>query len=460
MTIKLRLFISLALILSITVFIIGVFFYSIYNFNEIHLAQKHRYDQIRRVEKLKDYNNSFSWIVLDIITDFEKLDVVEKRLNKADELLKNLLLQKKDTIENSESQIEKENLQLIFIHFEQIHKLIRNELYRIILVDNSIENFDKFNNIFDIQSTKTNKLIIDEIKYLETELYKTEQNRNQFIETIKIEVVFLLIIAFILSFLISSKIIQDIKEKLQKLNQGILQLFNDDENTVKVDIGKNNELSEITDNLNIYLEKQHDIIHSREELLRNISHELKTPITKGKFLLEEIKNELSSDKLSNINNVFVDIEDLTSKLLQREKLNYATLNISSFKISSLILDSLSKLSISDESLIQINLDDDFEIKGDKYYLTLALKNLIDNAIKYSKEFPIIIQTQNKRIDIKNIAPKLSNDLIYYTKPFTRDPSQQLGHGLGLNIVLKIIKMHSFKLDYTHKNNYNIFSISF
>jgi two-component system OmpR family sensor kinase len=460
MTIRQRLYISFSLILLITIFIIGVFFYSIYNFNEVHLSQKHRYDQIRRVEKLKEYNNSFSWIVLDIITDYEKINIVKERLNKSDELLKKLLLKKEITIENSESIIEKENLQLIFLQFEKIHKLIRNELYGIVLTNEENRTFNDFNTSFESLSKQVDELLDYEIDYLQNELNKTEIDKNNFIDTIKIEVVILFLVALILALIISSKIIREIKDKLDKLNKGVLQLFNDDENKIKVDIGKNNELNEITNNLNSYLEKQEDIIHSREELLRNISHELKTPITKGKFLLENLKDKLDKNELSNINSVFVDIEELTSKLLQREKLNFATLNITNFKISSLILEALSKLSIDDESKIELNVDDDFEISADKYYMTMVLKNLIDNAMKYTNNYPIKIQTLNNRIYIKNLGNKLHNDLIYYTRPFTRDPNQQLGHGLGLNIVNKIVKMHDFTLDYDYKDSYNIFIIKF
>jgi two-component system OmpR family sensor kinase len=444
----------------ITIFIIGVFFYSIYNFNEVHLSQKHRYDQIRRVEKLKEYNNSFSWIVLDIITDYEKINIVKERLNKSDELLKKLLLKKEITIENSESMIEKENLQLIFLQFENMYKLIRNELYGIVLTNEENRTFNDFNTSFDSLSKQVDELLDYEIDYLQNELNKTEIDKNNFIDTIKIEVVILFLVALILALIISSKIIKEIKDKLDKLNKGVLQLFNDDENKIKVDIGKNNELNEITNNLNSYLEKQEDIIHSREELLRNISHELKTPITKGKFLLENIKDKIDKNELSNINSVFIDIEELTSKLLQREKLNFATLNITNFKISSLILEALSKLSIDDESKIELNVDDDFEISADKYYMTMVLKNLIDNAMKYTNNYPIKIETFNNRIYIKNLGNKLHNDLIYYTRPFTRDPNQQLGHGLGLNIVNKIVKMHNFTLDYDYKDSYNIFIITF
>lgn len=107
MTIRQRLFISFSLILLITIFIIGVFFYSIYNFNEIHNSQIHRYDQIRRVEKLKEHSNSFSWIVLDIITDYDKLSIVKERLNKAEDIYKSVLFLQNKTIENSESNSEK-----------------------------------------------------------------------------------------------------------------------------------------------------------------------------------------------------------------------------------------------------------------------------------------------------------------------------------------------------------------
>lgn len=460
MTIRQRLFISFSLILLITMFIIGVFFYSIYNFNEIHKSQKHRYDQIRRVEKLKEYNHNFSWIVLDIITDYDKINIVKDRVKKADELFENLVLKKELTIENSESINEKENLKLLFSHFENLYKLIKDELYLNTLNKKDEKYFEDFNKRFEALSLKTEKILQEEIDYLQNELDKTEINKNEFIDTIKLEVVLLLLLAFLLSFIISSKIIKEIKEMLHKLNIGVLQLFSDDENTIKVNIGKNNELSEITNNLNSYLEKQDDIIHSREELLRNISHELKTPITKGKFLLENLKDKLDINEVSNVNSVFVDIEDLTSKLLQREKLNFATLNIQEFKISSLILEALSKLSIDDESKIELDVEDDFKINGDKYYLTIVLKNLIDNAMKYATTYPIKIETSNNQIFIKNIGKKLMNDFIYYTKPFTRDPNQQLGHGLGLNIVNKIIKMHKFELNYDYKESYNIFSITF
>lgn len=459
MTIRQRLYISFFLILSIIIFIIGVFFYTIFNLNEIHMSQNHRYDQIRRVEKLKEYNNSFSWIVLDIITDYDKQDVVKKRLEKSSKLFKSLALQKEQIIDNSESKQEKENLQLLFTYFEKIEKQIKYNLIQIIQ-EKEEKNFINFNKKFEKISYKTSLILNEEINYLQNRLEESEKNRYDFIDTIKIELVILLLLALTLSIIISSKIIKEIKDMLKQLNLGVLQLFNSDKNIIKVNIGKNNELSEITNNLNSYLEKQDDIIRSREELLRNISHELKTPITKGKFLLENLKVKYKNEELKDINSVFVDIEELTSKLLQREKLNFATLNLSKFKVSTLILESLSKLSIDDESKVLLLIEDDFYINADKYYIIIALKNLIDNAMKYASKYPIKIKTSKNILYIENIGEELSNDFIYYIQPFTREPNQQEGHGLGLNIVNKIIQLHNFKLQYKYKDSYNIFSITF
>ena len=458
MTIRKQLFISFALILIIVAFIIGVFFYTIYKLNSINSQQNHRYDQLIRVKKLSEFNNSYSWIVLDVITDFDKIQIVKLRIKKANALFKNLNSLKTTIINNSESQEEKKNLLLIFTYFEEMQIMIKDDLYTLVLKKNS--DFNVFNKKFENIYINTQKVLALEINYLKNKLTQTQDLRDAFLDTIKLELLVVFVILFLLSFVISSKIISEIKEKLYRLNQGVLQLFKNGEKTIKVDIGENNELYEITKNLNSYLEKQADIIHSREELLRNISHELKTPIAKAKFMLAKIKNTEYKQTFNDINTIFYDIEMLTSKLLEREKLNFAVLKRSNFKASSLILKSLSKLLIEDESKIKVNIKNDFNIEADFYYLSLALKNLLDNAIKYAKDFPIIIESYENTIYVKNISNELLNDLIYYLQPFTREENQQQGHGLGLNIVSKILELHSFDLEYTHKDSYNIFSISF
>jgi len=452
MTIRKKLFTSFSLILIIIVFIIGIFFYTMLHLNTIYLEQNHRFEQIRKVEKLKEYKNALSWIALDIFIDKRNNEVIVQKQNRLNELFKNIYLLENPLLKDKETPIEKERTQLIFSHFKKIEKLIKRKLEK-----NDIE---QFNIQFKPLREATSFLIIEKIDLLQQKLDETEKLKNNFISTIKVELVILLLVAFLLSFIISSKVIHDIQTMLSKLNDGILQLLNNNEHTIQLDIGKNNELNVITANFNQYLKHKDQIIQSREELLRNISHELKTPITKGKFLIEKIKEEKNNNTIQNINDVFCDIEKLTSKLLQRDRLNFISLESSFFKITTLILESLEKLSIDDESNILVDIVDDFEIKGDIYYLNMAIKNLIDNAIKYSTKLPIHIKTANNTLYIQNYGNKLSNDLVYYLQPFTREPNQQQGHGLGLNIVNKILQIHKLKLHYTYEDSYNIFSIKF
>lgn len=452
MTIRKKLFTSFSLILLIIVFIIGIFFYTILHLNTIHLQQNHRFDQIRKVEKLKEHKNALSWVVLDIFVDKRENSVLVKKRARLNELFKNIYLLEIPLQQYVKNQDEELDTNTIFEHFKKLENLINQKLQT-----NDVEQFTKE---FSPLREETSKLIIEKIDFLQYKLDETEKLKKDFISIIKIELLILLIVAFLLSFIISSKVINDIQTMLAKLNNGVLQLLNNNEQKIQLDISKNNELNEITNNFNQYLKHKDQIIHSREELLRNISHELKTPITKGKFLIEKIKDKNNTLTIKNINDVFYDIEELISKLLQRDRLNFITLENSTFKISTLILESLSKLSINNESDITIDIEDDFEIQGDIYYLTMAVKNLIDNGIKYSLKLPIKITTSNKTLFIQNEAKKLSHDLVYYLQPFTKEPNQQQGHGLGLNIVNKILQIHTLKLHYTYKKPHNIFSIEF
>lgn len=460
MTIKRRLYTSFSLILTIIIFIIGIFFYTIINLNNMHLLQNQRYEQIRKVEQIKELNSAFAWVVLDIIVDRDKKDIVRDRNEKVNGLFIRLWKLKDDVVKNAETSHEKYKLKAIFTSLINVESLIKEDLVLLTSFESSQEKFQEFHNKFNQVSLFTQGLIIDEIELLQTTLTKTEKEKDEFISKIKIELLVLLLISFTLSFIISSKLINEIKTMLRKLNDGVVQLFTNDEKTIKINLEEKNELSEITNSLNKYLEKQDDVIKSREELLRNISHELKTPITKGKFLLEKLKTKPQNEVIEDINQVFYDIEKLTSKLLERERLNSATLKKTNFRVSTLILEALSKLSIEDESHVEIDIEDDFSINADFYYLTMVVKNLIDNAIKYSDSYPIKIRTYKNSIEIKNDAKKLSNSLTYYVQPFTREENQQHGHGLGLNIVNKILQMHQFTLNYDYIDSYNTFTVTF
>ena len=78
----------------------------------------------------------------------------------------------------------------------------------------------------------------------------------------------------------------------------------------------------------------------------------------------------------------------------------------------MILESLSKLSIDDESKVMIAIKNDFDIEGHFYYLTIVIKNLIDNAMKYSDSFPINIVATDSKLSIQKTMQKSYQTVLY------------------------------------------------
>ncbi len=226
--------------------------------------------------------------------------------------------------------------------------------------------------------------------------------------------------------------------------------------TRRLNVKSKDEIGQLSIAFNKMASTLEELIKTRQELLKDIGHELRTPIAKGKFAIEKIEDFSKKELLKTI---FNDLELLTNELIELEKLNSKELEHSTFDIETLIIQALNKLYIENENLISIDIQENFLIEGDLYYLSMALKNLIDNALKYAISYPIEIKVINKEIHIINNAKQLTKNLEYYFKPFTQELSQRDGFGLGLSIVQKILKKHNFKISYKYKNKKVNFIIS-
>ncbi|MFV0564146.1 ArsS family sensor histidine kinase [Malaciobacter mytili] len=284
-----------------------------------------------------------------------------------------------------------------------------------------------------------------EINYLDEKyILKTQDEENLKDKMILNGLVFLDIFVLILIFLYLIKLLTPLKN----ISLEITKFANGDLSR-RLNIKSKDEIGQLSSAFNKMASSLEELIKTRQELLKDIGHELRTPIVKGKFAIEKIENFSQKELLKKI---FKDLESLTNELIELEKLNSKELELSTFDMETLIIQALNKLYIEDENLIYINIEDNFKINADLHYLSMALKNLIDNAIKYATNYPIEIKVKDKKIYIINSAKELSKDLEYYLKPFTQELSQRDGFGLGLSIVQKVLKKHNFNLLYKYKNN--------
>lgn len=186
-------------------------------------------------------------------------------------------------------------------------------------------------------------------------------------------------------------------------------------------------------------------------------HELKTPIAKGRILVHLPATEQNIEtmqkvfyRLESLINEFADIEELISTKKEIEKKEYHLEDIVDNSIDILMCD-------EDEVVKEfenIKLGVDFNI------FSIAIKNLIDNGIKYSSNKKVTIKTEDKKIIFENIGEELKYSLEDYFEPFFRgdDVKSNQSFGLGLYIIKHILDAHNLKLQYERVNDINRFII--
>lgn len=244
------------------------------------------------------------------------------------------------------------------------------------------------------------------------------------------------------------KPLRKLKRQIKKFAQGEL----DD---IKNTSTGSDEISQVSEAFYNAVTQIKALNSSRQLFLRNIMHELKTPITKGRITAEMINDPKYQERLIR---VFEKLETLINEFASIEKLT-SGVGLTNVKICRFIdiLDEALDLAMVDKESVNLVLLNDIELNVDFKLFSIAVKNMIDNALKYSDDKKIKIIVSTNEIKFLNGGEKLRENLSYYLEPFTQGNSANKGFGLGLYIVENIIKAHNLNLKYEFKNSFNVFS---
>ncbi len=240
-----------------------------------------------------------------------------------------------------------------------------------------------------------------------------------------------------------------LKENMIKLSTGDL--------SISMKANGKDEISQVSNEFENAVKQLRQLRESRNLFLRNIMHELKTPITKGRLVTDmyddcERKYILIRvfQRLEYLLSEFAKIEELTSGKISLKKSDFYAIDLLEQAFDILLLDS-NKINIEDNFELFLNVD--FEL------FSIALKNLIDNAITYKTDGKVSIVIEKNMIKIINKGEKLQKDIEDYYKPFNHEyEDSSSGLGLGLYISNNIIKIHNFKLEYEYIDNHHNFVI--
>lgn len=283
------------------------------------------------------------------------------------------------------------------------------------------------------------------------------------------QLIYVTILVLILSLIISYFISKVISKPIVKINESAKKMASGDYKT-KFEIDENiKELNELVDTLNETCNELSKTDEVRRELLANVSHDLKTPLTMIKAYSEMIKDISYDDKEKTFEylNTIIDetnrLNLLVNDILDLSKLqsNIDDLNIQKNDINELIKNIVDHFKYSDVS-IEYNGIPNTIVEIDKKKIEQVIYNLISNAINYVGEDNKIIVNLTKEkeyylIEVIDHGSGINEkDLEFiWDKYYKTDKTHNrntIGTGLGLSIVKNILEQHKFEYGVKSKKN--------
>ncbi|WP_321777575.1 ArsS family sensor histidine kinase [Sulfurimonas sp.] len=230
--------------------------------------------------------------------------------------------------------------------------------------------------------------------------------------------------------------------------------FGDGDLKISFKTSGSDEIALVSNELENAREKINTILESRTLFLRNIMHELKTPIAKGTIATQMLKTTKQRDRFCSI---FGRLESLVAEFALIEEVTSIS-NKDDFKEYRLvdIVDEAIDMAMLDKSGITIDIDASAKLVVNYRLYTTAIKNMIDNGIKYSPDAHVKIMSIDDELCFESKGECLSEPLHYYIEPFTKDNPSKNSFGLGLYLVDSILKAHDKVLAHEYVNGQNRF----
>ena len=263
------------------------------------------------------------------------------------------------------------------------------------------------------------------------------------------EVLLLLLLVIGAILALSYLIVRWLLKPLGWLTGGMKRMGGGDLDTT-VPIRKYDELGDLTQAFNDMSAKIRNAVRAKQQLLLDVSHELRSPMTRLKLAAEfiqdpKVKEQIVSD--------LVEMEVMTDEILESERLTseQGGLARESIDLTALIQDVIVRYQDCPPGVRLLN-HESVRVLVDPERVRVLLRNVIDNALKYSKDQPrpvevaIESRADSVAVTVKDYGEGIpGQDQALLFEPFYRvDKSRQKrtgGYGLGLSLCKKIMDAH-------------------
>lgn len=279
--------------------------------------------------------------------------------------------------------------------------------------------------------------------------------KNQFIYVTMLVIILSLIVSYFVSRKISSGVIK-INKEAKKLSKGNFDVKFDTDQPIL-------ELSELAETLEYTKDELSKTENLRRELLANVSHDLKTPLTMIKAYAEMVRDVTYKDDTKRTKDLNIIIEEtdrlnvLVNDILELSKIQSGTqkLTIEQFDLEKFVKNIIKRYDIMSENKkykFKVSINKNIIVSADRKRIEQVMYNLINNAINYTGDDKKIIisalELENTvRIEVKDTGKgidkeELENIWDKYYKIDKTHSREQVGSGVGLSIVKNILINHN------------------
>lgn len=250
-----------------------------------------------------------------------------------------------------------------------------------------------------------------------------------------------------------------ITKPLKRLQESALRIAGGDL-SARSDVRGHDEIGNLGSAFNSMAETVERMVRAGRELTANVSHEMRSPLTRirvaGECLREAVARGDTADSEELLEGMWEDIDEadrMIGRILEYSKLDLhepvpATSEVAPAAVLEGLLKSMRPLFRSKRVTVDTEIEPHLSVTGDEEWLRTALKNILENAARYTPDEGAVRVSMRSEgdavvLEVTNTSPPLlTEELERIFDPFYRGTGAKSGGtGLGLAITKKIIAFH-------------------
>ncbi len=290
---------------------------------------------------------------------------------------------------------------------------------------------------------------------------------NATVQMIRQELIFVSIVMMVLALILAMVISRHISKPLSQMSESAKELAKGNYD-VEFHDQSSLEISELGSTLNYTTKQLKKTEQLQHELIANVSHDLRTPLTMIRAYAEMMRDIPGETTPENVQVIIDEADHLTGMVndlldISRPQAGVTQLNKTKFNLTAHlkeVVQRIDRMVSANEFEIELIYDQEVFIEADEFKIDQVVYNLINNAVNYSGDSRRVIvrqecTTDTVKVSVQDFGPGIAKEdlpLVWerYYKVDKEHRRSSNGSGLGLAIVRKILELHgaSYGVDST------------